>query len=334
MKNLLGIFVSLFMGLCITHPALSQDNHYVHCILLDRTLSMTGSGGGQNIWPNVQEYCYSWVDGIKIPSTIVFFTYARDLSNPQIFEIRTEADKSNVRNAVKNVTIDGRHTWIASNLAKAWDYLCRNYSGCVKKVYLITDGKEEEMNSSIGDVIEKYDATRGDYDYLYYVDLNDNASNDTKDAIAESDGAGLGKGFLKSYTFSPSFPDIEYTIGGANGLVQLFTTGSKDISECSFTAKVKTVTSIDDQPSRSPNVRISPETVYVKDLPKDGDKYQYDFNVIFYNNSETPCDITIKLEGSTTSGDYLDFIPADFKIKVRNVRKEDVHPKGNGWRIK
>lgn len=334
MKHLFLVLLSAVLGCSIVQTTFGQDKHHVHCLLLDKTLSMTGSGGGENIWPDVQEYCYTWADGIKAPCTIVFFTYARSLNGPQIFEIKSESDKVKIKNAVKNVKIDGRHTWIASNLSKTWDYLCEKYPESVKRIYLITDGKEEEMNSSIRTVVEKYAATRGDYDYLYYVDLNDFASQETKEIFEQTEGADHGKGFHKFYTVTPSYSEIDYVIGKSKVLRQRFIVEGDDISTCSFAAKIKSASSVGKN-SKNPNVSIKqPTTVHFKDLAKDGDTYIYDFNIEFDNDTKHPCDIIIKLEGHASDNADLIFSPAEFKIEVRDKVKERVILKNNGWQIK
>ncbi len=332
MKKLVLFLVSV-LGISAAHPVFSQDNQRVHCILLDKTKSMTGSGGGKNIWADVQNYCYTWIDGIKVPSTIVFFTYAMDLNGPQIFEIRSEDDKYKVKEAVKNVNIDGRHTWIASNLGRAWEYLQKNYPNHDKKVYLITDGIEEEMNSSLDDVVKKYSATRGDYDYLYYVDLNDLAPAEVKEVFDTSEGTGYGKGFLKFYEASPVFQRIGYVLGKTQSLEQYFLVEDKDFSNMKFKVIVDSIAVIGEG-INVPNVSVTPGTVSFKDLSREGDKYKYDFNIVFHNNSECPCDIFVKLEGVSSDDSDLKFVPSGFCLNVRNKEKMTVAlPKG-GWMVR
>lgn len=331
------ILILAFIVLClnITQTALSQDKEkYVHCIMLDKTLSMTGSGGGRNIWPDVQEYCYNWIDGINVPSTVVFFTYDKNLHGPQTFELTSDSDKSKVKNAIENVKIDGRYTWIASNLEKAWNYICNEYPNSVKTIYLITDGIEEEVNSNFSNVLKRYSASRGDYDYLYYVDLNGSAPKAVIDSIENTIGAGIGTGFHKFFKIKPSFEQVGYVIGKSQGLEQLFEVEKVDIANCSFTVKIDSVT-VFGEGVISPNVSISPARVSFKDLSMEGDKYKYNFNIVFHNNTERPCDIFVKLEGETSNDTSLDFVPDTFKIQVRN--KEKIHIKtkeGKGWQIR
>ena len=343
MKKTLFALVSLLMLLCYAQPASSQNSEdYVHCLVLDKTKSMTGSGGGQNIWPDVQDYCISWVDGIKIPSTVVFFTYAKELSAPQVFEIRTESDKQKVRNAIRGVVIDGRHTWIASNLAKAWDYLCNTYpkETKIKKIYLLTDSIEEEMNSSFSSVVSKYAATRGDYDHLYYVDLKGTASEEVVNTLNSSEGTSIGTGYHKFCTLKPAYKTIELklaketngAITGNNTLTQRFYVEGEDMTDNSFTAKA--IVDPKSVKGETPNPQITPSRVQLKDLTKDGDTYKYDFTVKFENDSASPCEIIVKLEGTTGTENTLEFSPSEFRIKVTvDVKKEGskVYVDGNGW---
>lgn len=335
MKKFFSILAFIVLGLSLTQKALSQDNqHYVHCIMLDKTMSMTGSGGGKNIWPDVQEYCNDWVDGIKAPSTIVFFTYDKSLNGPQLFEIESDTDKNKVKEAVKNVKIDGRHTWIASNLAKAWNYILEKYPTSVKRIYLITDGIEEELQSSFSGVIKTYSASRGDYDYLYYVDLKGSAPEDVINTLDDTPGAGYGSGYHEFYTIKPSYNQLKYTIGKSQGLKQLFEVNDDGVANCSFTIKIDSV-SVKGEGSMLPNVMISPSKVYFKDLQKNENSYEYDFNIVFHNNTMCPCDIFVKLEGEAGKDLSINFVPAEFCIQVRNKGKIVVTTKnGKGWRIR
>ncbi len=325
------VFVALSFSAYI-QSAFCQDNQRVHCVLLDKTMSMIGSGGGKNIWADVQNYCYTWIDGIKVPSTIVFFTYAQNLNDPQVFEIRSVEDKNKVKDAVRNVNIDGRHTWIASNLGKAWEYLNKSYPNCDKKVYLITDGIEEEMNSSLEAVVEKYEATRGDYDYLYYVDLNGLAPAEVKEVFENSETAGYVDGFPNFYDASPVFKQIGYILGKTKTLEQHFSVESKDYSNLSFRVRVDSV-AVSGESGIIPNVSIMPEFVSFKDLTRSGDVYKYDFNIVFHNNSECPCDIFIKLEGAAGLDGDLKFMPSGFSVNVRNKKMSVSLPKG-GWKVR
>ena len=322
MKKMFFIFTSLMLGLYVSFPAQGQveDNSYVHCVLLDNTLSMTGSGGGQNIWADVQEYCYSWADGIKVPSTVVFFTYAKELSNPQIIKIESDSDKEKVKDAVKNVVINGRHTWIASNLAKAWDYLCKNYPTQVKTIYLITDGKEEEIGSSMESVVKDYSAKRGDYDHLYYVDLNGSADPD----VFKGEGVSYGKGFCEFAKVSPEFKTIRYVKGSSEPVKQFFDADGKDLSDFSFGVKVASVS------ESGINVRIIPDKVFFKDLKKSGDSYECDFSLEVYGDTDSEYNVVVDLAGSSDGTKQLVIEPSSFTISVEK-KKAIVYVDGNGW---
>ncbi|MBE6250689.1 MAG: hypothetical protein E7111_03445 [Bacteroidales bacterium] len=325
MNKVFLISLAIVLGLSVAPPSFGQNSdeqsQYVHCILLDNTLSMIGRGGGQDIWADVQNYCYSWVDGIKAPCKVVFFTYAKDLSEPQTIDICSDADRVKVKDAIKNVVIDGRHTWIASNLQKAWNYLCQNYRNDVKKIYLITDGKEEEMNSSMDAVVKDYCAQRGDYDHLYYVDLNGSADPE----IFDGPGTSYGKGFCEFFSVTPAFRNINYTLGETIEVEQLFDANGKDVSPFFFEARIESVS------KKETNVTIKPAKVSFNNLEKTGDAYKCKFTLDFHNNSAAECDIIVRLVGSSDGENELKIEPSTFCVSVRNRPCGIVIVDGDGW---
>jgi hypothetical protein len=323
MKKLFFILVLVVLGLSVAQPLSAQESEqeYVQCILLDNTLSMVGSGGGQNIWADVQEYCYSWVDGLMVPSTVVFFTYAKALSEPQVIKIESDSDKKKVKDAVKNVVINGRHTWIASNLGKAWDYLCENYPTQTKSIYLITDGKEEEIGSSMASVVNKYSAQRGDYDHLYYVDLNGSADSE----IFKGDGVSYGQGFCEFAKVSPEFKTIKYVKGVNEIVTQFFDADGKDLSEYYFEAKVTSVS------ERGVNVHVVPDKVWFKDLEKKGNSYVCDFSLEVYGDAGSEYDVVVDLAGSSDGAKQLVIEPSSFTISVEKRKQAKVDVDGSGW---
>ena len=103
MKKVFVLLIALLTGFPLQFvKAQDANNPYVHCVILDKTMSMTGHGG-TNIWADVQNYCYEWIDGVPQPSTVLLFTFDRKLYGPQKFEIKSDSDKVNVKDAVKNI---------------------------------------------------------------------------------------------------------------------------------------------------------------------------------------------------------------------------------------
>lgn len=326
MKKLFFILVSVALGLSVAQPLSAQEGEkeQVVCILLDNTLSMIGKGG-ENIWADVQEYCYSLVDGIKVPSTVVFYTYAQNLSSPKVIKVNSASDRAKVKDAIRNVVVDGRHTWIASNFAKAWNDVRENYPNAARRIYLITDGKEEQMGSSIQKVAKDYSATKMDYDHAYYVDLNGALSDGDVDSLDDS-GFKVVTGMEKElFTVTTKFATMDYTLGKTQSLSQLIVEDGQDVSELSFVAEAY---------SEDANVTISPKTVMFKDLKKDGDTYTYEFKLTFHNASAKAGKVKVTLTGVSAADSELTFVPSTFVVDVKEKVNPYVNPTKGGWKLK
>lgn len=318
--------------------AQDANNPYVHCIVLDKTMSMTGHGG-TDIWADVQNYCYEWIDGVPQSSIVLFFTFDKSLYGPQKFEINSDADKAKIKNVVKNVNVDGQHTWISSSLDKAIDYVHKNYpsSKYNRRIYLITDGREEQPQADFAQVLHHYNSWKGDYDYLYYVDLRNMAPESTKNAIKNTEGAGLGTGFAKFLTISPVVKTVNYLLGGSKSFEQIFLVSNDELfSRMSFDVKVDSVKTVGEG-NVVPNVTISPSrNISVQRTRKMEDgKYKVTFTVDFINESLCECDIYVGLAGRNQGDNVLSFEPCGFVIHARN-KPEPPKPtvktkEGKGW---
>lgn len=318
--------------------AQDANNPYVHCLVLDKTMSMTGHGG-TDIWADVQNYCYEWIDGVPQSSIVLFFTFDRDLYGPQKFEINSDADKAKIKNAVRNVKVDGRHTWISSNLDKTIEYLNKNYpsSQYNRRIYLITDGKEEQLEANFSNVLRHYDSKRGDFDYLYYVDLRDMAPEDVKKDLENTPGSGYGSGFPKFLTISPVVKTVNLLLGGSKSFEQHFIISNDErFSQMSFDIKIDSIRKVGES-NVVPNVTLTPSrNISQRNMTKleDG-KYKATFTVDFINESMSECDIYVGLVGRNQGSNVITFEPAGFVIKARNKPappKPTVKTKnGLGW---
>ena len=329
MKRLL-ILASILLGLGTYHLATAQN---IHCLVLDKTMSMTGHGG-DDIWDDVQNYCYGWIDGLDQNSKVLFFTYDKDLYGPKEFNINSDADKEKVKEAVKNVVVDGKHTFIASNLKKVVEYAYEKYPDGKKKIYLITDGVEEQPGSDFVGVLNDFDGRCSEYDHLYYVDLNDKADPTIVDALNESAHATRGKGFVKFVTVEPDWEELSFVIGDSKQLEQRFIVPIGNYpSELAFSVKVDSIAVVGEG-SAFPNVDILPSKIAFGKMTKI-EEGKYKFNVNFINNSARECDLYIKLDGAPMQfGDDVYQVtakPAGFWIKARNKTKPAVVVIGNGW---
>ena len=332
------ILATLLMGLGISYLSSAQDAPYVHCLVLDKTLSMTGHGG-DDIWEDVQEYCYGWVDGVSAPSIVVFYTFDRDLTGPKEFIINSDADKEKVKDTIRKVVVDGRHTWICSNLRTVKNAIYEKYPENNKMIYLITDGIEEQPGITPADFISllrEYGSQRGDYDHLYYIDINDQADSVIKQAIEEGPGTTITKDLTNLVTLSPVFTELNYIIGNSTKLEQHFTVSGGNLDpQLSFSVKVDSLSVIGDA-TGTPNVSLSPGTVFINDMDNKDGKYVVEFSVNFINNSTCESDIFVSLIGKAHDNNQLTVSPASFCIKARNRVKPAVKIKVNpdgavGW---
>lgn len=330
-KNL----ILLCMFVCsIQMNAQDANNPYVHCIVLDKTMSMTGHGG-TDIWADVQNYCYEWINGIPLSSTVLFFTFDQKLYGPQKFVVESENDKAKIKDAVKTIKVDGQRTWISSSLDEAIKYLHTNYpkSQYNSRIYLITDGKEEQQEADFAKVLRNYEGWRGDFDYLYYVDLRDLAPDPTRQAIDSTDGAGLGTGFTKFMTISPMIKEVNCVLGGSKTFEQHFLVSNETLfSGMSFDVKVDSVKKRGEE-SVEPNVILTPSRNITRASTQkmEEGKYKMSFSVDFCNESACECDIYVSLAGRNQGDKVINFEPGGFIIKVTNKRSSIVITPKGGW---
>ena len=330
------LFLVLSLTFCTIQVLKAQDanNPYVHCIVLDKTMSMTGHGG-TDIWSDVQNYCYEWIDGIPQSSTVLFFTFDQDLYGPQKFVIESNNDKGKFKDAVKNVKVDGQKTWISSSLDEAIKHIHNNYPKTKynSRIYLITDGKEEQPHADFAGVLRNYGSWRGDFDYLYYVDLRNLAPDQTRQAIANTEGADLGTGFAKFMTISPMLHKVNCILGGAKAFEQHFLVSNEALfSSMSFDVKIDSIKKIGEG-DVVPNVTLTPSRNITKQMAEkmeDG-KFKVKFTVNFINESSCECDIYVGLAGRNQSDKVINFEPAGFVIQVRNKPVPKVKVKNGGW---
>lgn len=324
------LFIVLAVLSCQIVKAQDANKPFVHCLVLDNTLSMTGCCGYENIWSEVQDYCYSWVDGIPESSTILFYTFAQNLSNPVKFMINSDTDRNKVKESIRNVNVDGLKTHIVVNLLKVIDYLNENYTDYNKRIYLITDGvnEDEYRNEGFSAVLQKLGSWQGDYNHLYYVDLLgqlDQKAPKTYKDIEEDSNADVISGMTEIVTMRV-FDTIPYVLGVQQSFEQYFSiTNGKVFDGLSFDFRV------------ADNVVILPsKNITIDNLIKvEEGLYKQSFTLSFPNNSEKECDINVELVGRNSSSHTIVFEPGSFCIQVRNKTKGKVEIKEingkKGW---
>lgn len=332
MKKVFILLAAMLVGSSFQFvEAQNPETSSIRCLVLDKTMSMTGHGG-TDIWADVQDYCCEWADAAPISSTVLLFTYDKDLYGPQVFPINSESDKRKVKDAIRSIKVDGRNTYISSNLQKAVKYVYENYPSkeINKRIYLITDGIEEEQGSDFAGVLHQYESWRGDYDYLYYVDLRDMATDEQKEVLNDTKGGKIGKGFVQFITAKPIVASVNYTLQQSRTFEQIFDVSDDALfAGMSFDVKVDSVLKVGEENAIEPNVLISPSRgITDQNMEKlEEGKYKVSFRLDFINNSECECDIFVGLTGCTQSDKDLSFEPNDFCVKARNKTKPVVKVK-------
>ena len=332
MKRVL-LFIMLALGTSGFWQAMAQtqtkSKPFVHCIVLDKTKSMIGKDGTKqgttNIWDDVQNYCCGMIDGFSPSSTVVFYTFDKGLYGPEVFEIKGDADKTAIKNKVRDVTVDGNYTWIASNLAKVIEAVYKQYPDHSIMIYLLTDGIEEQQPCNIKKVISDYDGYVGDYDHLYYVDLRgllSNSKNPTakefKDAFENGGHSDIIHSFAKIVSMSPMFKSIPYEIKVNEGnkrkfpVTQIFEVTSGELTkDFSFEATVP------DGSVKGANFKITPSKLSIDNLTPDKDKgmYRVTFEIENVSNvSLFDCKIPVQLKGCI-GANTLTIEPSSFTIE-------------------
>ena len=330
MKKLLLLLLAITACSYFGAKAQNANKPHVYCLVLDKTYSMVGYPGSTyipeaDIWNEVQKYCYKWIDNIPESSIVLLYTYDENLYGPDTFSINSDVDKEEVKNAIPNKkSINGNLTYIGRNLSKIIKYLDDKYSDNEKDIYLITDGVEEDKTIKFWNVLNNYDGRLFDNGYLYYVDLNNKADNNAKEAANNNSHIYIGTGFATFITICPVFDTIPHEIKQDKqeernfSVTQLFTvTKGPWVDGLTITADI---------PDNSvPNVNLNIDKS--KAEMKNG-KYEVEFVVEVVSNTNMPeCIIPVNIMGSEIqkAGNtvQLNVEPSSFNIKVT---KEHIEP--------
>lgn len=330
------VFLLLLAIMAVTYfgaKAQNAEKPFVHCLVLDKTASMEGKIAKgifrpeENIWNSVKNYCYDWVDNISVsqPTIVLLFTYDEDLSAPQTFIINSTDDKAVIKESIRVIEASGQHTHIATSFEKTMKYLRDNYEQNKKRIYLITDGRDEEAPGRFASVIHNYDSWRGDFDYLYFVDINDQATPDVRKAIEESPNAEIGKGLTEFVTLSPDFKTISHEIKQNRldersfNVTQLFSVTNGKMNDA-----LSIKANIPDNSVENTNLSIR---IAKANINNNG-KYEVEFVVnVISNTNLQDCIIPVNITGSQAKVDgndlQLNVEPSSFNIKVT---KEHIEP--------
>ena len=347
----------LLIALCFSQVLKAQDEvrPFVHCIVLDKTKSMIGRDGTKqgttNIWNDVQNYCCGMIDGFMPSSTVLLYTFDKELFGPEVFEIKSEADKTTVKNKVRSVVPDGQYTWIASNLAKVIDAVYKRFKNHNIMIYLLTDGIEEQQECNIEEVIQTYEGYTGDYDHLYYVDLRGKLRDSSNPCAKEFQGVleSSGKGsIVDSLTvivnLAPQYKTLYHQVAENEEnkskftVTQIFevTSGVQHLSK-KLTKDLWFEAYIPEDSVKGVNFKIVPSKTFLGDMKPDEEKgkYRVEFEIENISNvSLFDCRIPVKLRGC--SGDKTVTIePSSFVIEITKLLPPKPVPPDidGGWMV-
>lgn len=331
MKRLLLFILLVALSFPQVLKAQNETKPFVHCIVLDKTKSMIGKDGTKagttNIWNEVQDYCCGMIDGFMPSSTVLLYTFDKELFGPDVFVIRDEADKTSIKSKVRNITVDGQKTWIASNLGKVIESVYSQYKDCNIMIYLLTDGIEEQPGCGIEEVINAYGGYTGDYDHLYYVDLRGLLRNSTspcakefKDGFEKGEHLDIVDGYPKIVMMSPLINPVVHVIKDESlddkefEATQIFQVTSGKLTE-DFSFEVFVPGGNVD----GLNLDISPSRITVNHMNKINDegKYSIQLKVKIVNNASLKeCVIPVSLKGCKGEN-TLSFEPSRFTIETK-----------------
>ena len=336
-------FFFLLTLLCFAQVLKAQEESkpFVHCIVLDKTYSMIGKDGTTqgttNIWADVQDYCCGLVDGFLPPSTVLLYTFDSKLYGPDVFVIEREADKTAVKNKVRSVKVDGHNTYSASNLEKVIEYVYENYPDNNKRIYLLTDGIEEQKECTIEEVIKAYSDRVERYDHLFYVDLRDQLSQSNKPCaeqyrkgFGDNPYSGIYKGYPSIVDMSPLFTIIPHEIEEIERQENKFTvTQVLEVRNGVMKSGFSFEASILDESVKDANLLISPSKLFIDSTEVVSGRYRINFVIEKVDNiGLSDCTIPVQLKGCDGEKTLI-IEPSSFVIELR--KKLLIMMSEKGW---
>lgn len=186
----------IFCFFCFQLNLLGQKNSTFkthHILVIDKTASMVGRGSGNvtNIWGDVQRAVIDYVAAVPFGDKITIYTFAEDLNNPVQYSINNEVDKNSAINFVKNINPNGEYTGIYRALDGVFKTLEKKETNFGRIIYLFTDGENNVDSNTMNDVINTFNAYKGEFDHCYYVQLRNNLSIPADVIIAAEQNSGF-----------------------------------------------------------------------------------------------------------------------------------------------
>lgn len=326
-------FLMVFFIILVSMPLYANaSDTYISVLIVDKTGSMVGKGdgNGESIWNDVQGYLLNYVDGIQLNTQVVFYEFDRDLYGPEVFFVDKESVKNDIREYIKGMDPNGQNTAIYDALNKALNYMDRNYRNNKKLMYLITDGKDNASGMSFSRIMTEFNATRGEFDHLYYIDLRDRAADNVRREAKTNPHFTLTKKFTKVLTLRPLFETIPVLFDGNDAtFTQRFYVDGGILPDSftfnsNFLIPEDLVANIDITPSRNINIE------QLNKIEEGRYEMKYSTELLAGSLRDTTV-IPIMLEAPDMPGYVFTFIPEIFNLQLQEKRARVIAVKG-GWK--
>ena len=189
-----------------------------HILIIDKTGSMIGkgSGGSADIWDKVKNAVIGYIDKVEVGEKVTLYTFHENVDPVMNFSISSNKVKEEIKEAIKSLEADGSWTCTYKSIEEIFGNLDKDEMNII---HLYTDGKDSGNNKcgveTLNSAIHKYDLSRGDYDYLFYITLGFEPPKELEEAIDNTDGASIirsKKGEVPNINIvSPKSFSLEFT---------------------------------------------------------------------------------------------------------------------------
>jgi hypothetical protein len=214
-RLILSFLIISVLSVTLSKVFAQKADNFVTVIVLDKTASMVGRGGGgaTDIWAEVIDFTISIVESVPKGTVLVIYEFDANVHGPTKFLINDNSDVEKAKQHIKSVVPNGQRTGIYNALDIVLKAMNSSYAENRKIIYLITDGIDDASTMTFKSILEYYSVTRAEYDRLFYVDLRDMANDENKRLIDDTENVDRTKGYVKPIIISPFFSELRYYIG-------------------------------------------------------------------------------------------------------------------------
>ncbi|MCE7990990.1 MAG: VWA domain-containing protein [Roseivirga sp.] len=157
---------------------------------------------GNDIWNEVKEAIIQYVNVLEDSEKVTIYTFAEGLSRPTFFDLKDSNSKTRIKEFVLSLKADGKTTCTYRALAGVIDRLT---DGSKDIIFLYTDGLNNCSGQTMPEIARQFKAKRDDYDYLYYISLGQEPSQEVIDASGNDPN-------ITAISQSPKTPPVPKTI--------------------------------------------------------------------------------------------------------------------------